>query len=60
MVILGKNLLKGDRMKWKIIIGNNKCGYSDGYSGCTNKKVREKTGEYHPKCKKDYCPLKVE
>ena len=44
--------------QWKIEISSRKCGYYDGYGGCQHKKVIERTQEFHPPCKKKYCPLR--
>jgi len=45
--------------QWKIAISSRKCGWYDGYGGCTHKKVIERTRDYQPPCKKKYCPLKI-
>lgn len=45
--------------QWKIAISSRKCGYYDGYGGCLHRKVIERTEEFHPPCRKKYCPLKI-
>jgi len=45
--------------QWKIEIGSRKCGYYDGYGGCQHRKVRERTGDFQPSCRRKYCPLKI-
>ena len=45
--------------QWKIQTGSRSCPHYDGYGGCQNKKVMQRTGQYQPLCRHKYCPIKV-